>query len=228
MDDRNVITKSNHLIEAGYKLSLNEQRLVLASISVLDSRKAIPKKIRINAQEFAEQFEIPKNKAYVYLAEAADKLYERDIQTYDGQYDDRFRWLSRRRYAKGEGYVEISFSDEISVYLTRLQKSFTSYKYSLVRHLKSPYSIRLFEMLIRWKDTGQLIIKLVDFKTRLEVDGMYDRFTNLKSRIISPAIKELEAHCGMKIKFRPIKNGRTIERIEFTFTMDEQLQLELS
>lgn len=227
MDNRHVVTKSNHLIEAGYKLSLNEQRLVLSGIALLDSRKDIPSKVRIDARDFAERWSIPENKAYEYLLEAADRLYERDIKTFDGRYNDRFRWLSRRRYAKGAGYVEITFSQEIGTYLTRLKSEFSTYKISLIRHLKSNYSIRLFEMLIRWKSTGKLIIPLEDFKNRLELDGMYSRFTNLKSRIIEPAIKELQAHCGLQITYKPIKNGRTIERIEFRFKMADQMQFEL-
>ena len=37
------VTKSNELIEAGYKLTLNEQRLILAAIAQIDSRKPIKK-----------------------------------------------------------------------------------------------------------------------------------------------------------------------------------------
>jgi len=227
MENQNVITKSNHLIEAGYKLSLNEQRLVLSGISKIDSRKGIPEKIKITAKEFSDQYNLPMNKSYETLLEAADKLYERDIQMNDERYNTRIRWLSSRSYARGEGYVSLSFSREVSTYLTKLKKEFTSYKASLIRNLKSPYSIRLFELLIRWKNTGRYIVKLQDFKTNLELDGKYDRFTNLRKRVIDPSIKELKDNCGMIIECTPIKNGRTIESLEFKFHTSKQQLLEL-
>lgn len=228
MDNRNVVTKSNHLIEASYKLTLNEQRLILAAIAKIDSRKDIPSNVRIEAQEFAQTFDLPANKAYEYLAEAADKLYDRDIQTFDGRVNTRFRWLSARTYVEGEGYVNLSFTADISQYLTNLKKEFTSYKIKLVTNLKSPYSIRLFEMLIRWKDTGKFVIGLDEFKSRLELDSKYTRFTNLKSRVLDPAIKDLQTNSGIIVSYRPIKEGREIVRIEFMFLVTEQLKLDIS
>ena len=38
-----IVTKHNSLIEASYKLGLNEQLLILLCISKLDARKPLPK-----------------------------------------------------------------------------------------------------------------------------------------------------------------------------------------
>ena len=71
------VTKSNDLIEASYKLTLNEQRLVLLAIARLDSRKPMPNgKLTIRAVEFAETFAVEPKHAYAALEEAATRLYE--------------------------------------------------------------------------------------------------------------------------------------------------------
>lgn len=57
------VTKHNGLIEASYKLTLNEQRLVLLCISQLDPRKPLPKEnlFTITAKDFASMFGISEN-----------------------------------------------------------------------------------------------------------------------------------------------------------------------
>ncbi|WP_171261814.1 replication initiation protein [Acinetobacter baumannii] len=88
---RKNVTKSNDLVMAAYKLTLNEQRLLLAAISQIDPRKPMPRPISITAQDFSEQYGIPLKHAYEALKEATSALYERDIKTFDGRYKSRFR-----------------------------------------------------------------------------------------------------------------------------------------
>jgi plasmid replication initiation protein len=88
-----LVTKHNSLIEASYKLTLNEQRLVLFCIAKLDTRKPIPRDntFTITAKEFSETFGLEEKHAYEALDDAASSLYDRDIKTYDGKHRERFQ-----------------------------------------------------------------------------------------------------------------------------------------
>jgi Initiator Replication protein len=68
-----VVTKSNALIQASYKLSLNEQRLVLACVAQLDGRKPLPKDnlFTLSATDFAQTYNLPIDQAYEALNEAS-------------------------------------------------------------------------------------------------------------------------------------------------------------
>jgi plasmid replication initiation protein len=92
-----------------------------------------------------------------------------------------------------------------------------------VAKLRSIYSIRLYEFLIQYRSTGKLIIGLSDLKQRLELDGQYARFSNIKMRVLDPAVKELQEKSNLIIDWRAIKKGRTVERLEFIFR-DEGVQ----
>lgn len=214
-----VITKHNSLIEASYKLTLNEQRIVLLCIARLDTRKPLPKDnmFTITAKEFAKTFGIEEKHAYEALDEAASTLYERDIKTYDGKYRERFRWVCGVQYHDNEGKVTLGFSNWITPYLTMLHERFGSYKLKQIAGLKSTYSIRLLEFLMQFKATGKLIIDLDRFKDRLGIKDEYKRFTNLRMRVIDPAIKELQEKSNLVIKWQPIKSGKTIKQLEFIF-----------
>lgn len=214
-----IVTKSNALIQASYKLSLNEQRLVLACVAQLDGRKPLPKDnlFTLSAADFAETYGIPVDQAYEALNEASKSLYERDIKVFDGKVKERFRWIYHVKYYAGEGKVTIGFSPTISPYLTMLNKQFTSYQIKRVASLNSAYSIRLFEMLSQYKNTGLFIVKLDDFKAWLEIEDKYPRFFDLCRRILDPAVKELKEKSNLVINWRAIKKGRSVERLEFTF-----------
>lgn len=222
-----TVTKSNHLIEASYKLTLNEQRLLLITISQIDPRKPIPRTLTVSARDFSEMFGLPSNKAYEALAEATDNLYERDFRTYDAGRKERFRWVDRCEYNKGEGAVTLSFTQWVAPYLSKLNSQFTSYRLKHVSTLRSVYSIRLFEMLMQYKNTGILITTVTKFRERLMLEDKYDRYTNMKERVIRPAIKELADCCGLEIGLTEIKRGRTIERLHFHFKARDQMMLSI-
>ena len=214
-----VITKHNSLIEASYKLTLNEQRMVLLCIARLDTRKPLPKDnlFTITAKEFSETFGIEEKHAYEALDEAASALYERDIKTYDGKYRERFRWVCGVKYHDNEGKVTLGFSTWVTPYLTMLHERFASYKLKQISGLKSVYSIRLLEFLTQFKTTGKFITDLDKFKDRLCLKEEYKRFYDLKRRVIEPAVKELQEKSKLVIEWKPIKSGKTIKQLEFNF-----------
>jgi plasmid replication initiation protein len=228
-DGNAIITKANALIEASYNLTLNEQRIILACAAKLDGRKPMPRDavFVLSVEEFIDLFGSDPKNAYAEMEEAATKLYERDIRRIEGTTRKRLRWVYMAEYKKGEGKVRLGFSPEIAPYLTMLHKRFTSYKLEDVASLRSAYAIRLFEMLVQFSETGLFVISVADFKLRLGLDEKYDRFSNLKARVIDPAVKDLVTKTSLDIVWQGIKKGKTVERLEFRFSEKQQLALAL-
>ena len=228
-DGNSIVTKANALIEASYNLTLNEQRIILACAAKLDSRKPMPREavFVLDADEFVELFGSDPRNAYAEMEEAASKLYERDIRRIEGKTRKRLRWVYMAEYQKGAGRVKLGFSPEIAPYLTMLHKRFTSYRLEEVASLRSTYAIRLFEMLSQYSDTGVFLITVADFKQRLGIEDKYDRFSNLKARVIQPAIKDLQAKTSIDITWQGVKKGKSVERLEFRFEEKSQMQLDI-
>ncbi len=224
-----IVTKANALIEASYNLTLNEQRLILACAAKLDGRKPMPRDavFVLAADEFVDLFGSDPRNAYAEMEEAATKLYERDIRRIEGSTRKRLRWVYMAEYKKGEGKVRLGFSPEIAPYLTMLHKRFTSYRLEDVAKLRSAYAIRLFEMLVQFADTGVFLISVADFKQRLGIEEKYDRFSNLKARVIDPAVKDLVAKTSLDVSWKGHKAGKTVDRLEFRFSEKSQLSLAL-
>lgn len=218
---KTLITKSNYLVEAGYKLTLNEQRLVLSAISQLDGRKPISKDndFCITAIEFADMFDIPVKRVYEILEDTAARLYERDIQTFDKKEKIRrkFRWVDGIKYWDGEAKITLSFSRHIIPYLTMLHEQFTTYDLKQISKLKTSYSIRFYELLVQFIKTGKREIRLDKLRKILEINKQYPRFYDLKKYVIEPSILEIRRLTDLTVEWDIIKTGRSITGLIFIF-----------
>ena len=85
--------------------------------------------------------------------------------------------------------------------------------------------MRIFEWCIQFADNGWLIVSLDDIRQRLDVG--YKLFNDLRRKVIEPAIKELQAKSNLEIDWQPIKEGRSVKAIRFTFKEQEQGKLDL-
>ena len=113
--NNNKVVKSNALVQASYKITLQEQRLLLCAISKVDSRGNIEKEVTITAKEFSELMCLPINAAYSEMITALDNLYERSVYIKISEYEDgEFRWIeSKSKKFKGQGKVCFSWSTPV-------------------------------------------------------------------------------------------------------------------
>jgi plasmid replication initiation protein len=226
---------SNDLTEAAHGLTLGEKRVVMGCVAQLDSLKPESGryKVRISAIEFAETFSVSANTAYEQLKSVAARLYERSIKrittTSRGRKIVTHRWVSSITYHDGEGYIELGFSHEVTPYLVALRGCHTSYKLEQASALRSVYSWRLLEMLMRFNSTGLLRISIEDFYHSMDVPTTYQKnFKDLRNRVIEPAIKELKEKDNWLISWEGTKKGgRKITGLEFRFKHNPQFKLQI-
>ena len=229
---QHLIVKSNALIQASYKLSLNEQRLILLAISGLHSKRPGLRPgfnqvdgIRITAAEFGEAWGLGPKDAYTALRDATNELYERTINEIKDKRHRKMRWVSAVQYHDAEGWTQLSFTPHVTPHLTSLSEKFTEYRLGQVANLRSTYAVRLFEWCIEFVDTGWMQIRLDDLVQRLGV--AYTRYADIRRYVIEPAVAELQAKSNLDISWEPVKTGRAVTSVRFTFTESNQGRLDL-
>jgi plasmid replication initiation protein len=96
MQKSELVVKSNRLIEASYRLGVNEQRIILYAMCRCreDQTGLLPNApVVITAEAFAKQFpSIDKTNVYHQLREAMDALYDRSVTLYEDQQGQLRRW----------------------------------------------------------------------------------------------------------------------------------------
>lgn len=241
--DGKKITMSNALTRASHGLTLAEKRIVMMAISQLNSKGKLPQKLttRISAQEYAKQFKLERHTAYKQLRDAANNLYDRSITFFieahnrDGKVLDeparvRMRWVSAQvLYTEdGVGEIELDWSDRILPHLIGLRKQFTSYQLKQASALRSIYSWKLLELLMRFEKTGWAEYTVEDFCESMGAsEKIRANFGKVREKIITPAIKELTEKDNWVIDLTTIKRGRRIRRLRFDFKRNDQLSLDI-
>lgn len=224
-----TVSKSNKLIQASYSLSLTEQRLLLCCIGQVNpmrTKGAQRNLFRVSVADFKATFPDSKSHTiYDSVKEAVNRLYERDIKIKEGRKITRVRWVQSVTYHDGEGWVELHFSDKIAPYLTLLGTKFTRFKIEQIAGLRSTYSLRIFEYLMQFQDTGWCEIDLAEFKERLELP--YERLNDIKRRVLDPACEEISQKSNLSVTWKGIKQGRAVARLRFDFKPDPQGKLAL-
>lgn len=237
---RRWVTMSNALIRAAHGLTLGEKRLVALALAKLDSRKGANDglKSKIHAAEFAESFGIDERTAYEQLKGAGKALFRREIVFYTSAYkragkpieptENRCRWVGRATYAKGEGWIELAWWHEVLPHITGLASQFTQYQLEQASALRSTYSWKLLELLMRFKDTGWAQYAIEDFCTSMEATpAMRANFAKIRTKIIEPAVAELTQKDGWEIEWQPVKGGRKVKALKFQFRRNPQGKLDL-
>lgn len=241
-----LVTKDNRLIEARYKLTVNEQRLVLGLASMVRKDDEDFKDYVIHVDDIAELFGIDGGESFYERMEDATKA----LMTTSGAFNisleqDKIklvRWVSYAEYVKGSGKILMRFDKSIKDFMIQIKNQFTQYQLSAVRQFKSTYSIRFYELLAMKRNMGKNS-KDGWFYREFEINELreylvigkneYPLFGNLKQKVIEPALKEIHEFSDIEIIKNNkdwaeyLKQGRAVNKIIIRAKPKKQRQMDL-
>lgn len=227
--ENGLVVKDNALINASYNLETTEQRLIMLAITrarEMGENITTSSKLEIHADSYAQLYDVSLDAAYKALKEAVNNLFERQFSYPQAHKKTgkvglvRSRWVSRIFYVDDLGLLEITFAPDVVPLITELERNFTSYQIKQIATLTSKYAIRLYELLIAWRSTGKTpLIPLKEFRAKLGVEETeYRAMNHFKARVLDAAIKQINAHTDILVKYEQHKRGRSISGFSFTFT----------
>lgn len=220
-----LIVKTNRLNTAIQNLTLAEIRLV--QLAIIDSREqneglSADKPLIIKASRYAEAFGTTRQGAYDVLKKAEENLFERRFTFLDENdgYPVKSRWISQAKYKQDKGAIEIIFTPAVVNEITRIngiEQFFTKYTLEQTSTLNSMYSVRLYELLIQWREAKKTpLFDLKVFRGQLGVnDSEYERMCDFKSGVLNKAIKEINKHTDIKVSYEQEKDGKSIIGFKF-------------
>ena len=225
-DTQDLVVKSNRIITAFQNLSLTEMCLI--QLAIVDARDTehgldINKPLNISAKRYAEIFDVQIDTAYKILASAGKGLRARYFTFLDATGSKiETNWVQQVRYVKSEGRIEIIFTVAVVKEITRLSSHFTQYDLEFIATLNSIYSVRLYELIIKWlsaKKTDVFDYEILRGQLGIGVNE-YQHMGDFKKRVLDLAVNEINDKTNIKVKYENVKQGRKI--IGFTFTVHEK------
>lgn len=219
-----TVVKANTLIEASYRLTLDEMRLLALTIGTMNPRSN-QQIFEFSVSEFIKQFpDVNADRAYTQIKSAIERIAERWVKTEDEKHVTKFRWVSSQTYFKNEGRFKIALTNEIMPYLTQLKGQFTQYQLNHISGFSSVHTIRLYELFTQYKRLGERFITVEDLKKWLQLEEKYDRYNNLNQRVLTPALAEINGKSDLFVVYEPIKRGRKIIGVEFSITHEKPVK----
>jgi plasmid replication initiation protein len=221
-----LVVKSNRLIEASYRLGLNEQRIILYSICrCRDEQKGLfpDLPVTITADAFAKQFpSIGRGNVYQQLKDAMDTLYDRSVTIHDIDPVSGYarvkktRWISEGAYVDGAGNIQVIFTPEVIKYITRLEAEFTSYQLEKVGNMTSAYAVRIYELLSQYRELGHRTLNLTWLRETLGIGpNEYKLTADFKKWVIEVAVDQINKHSDLTVSYKSQKTGRAITDFAF-------------
>lgn len=222
-NNNKLVVKDNALIDASFNLSLIEQRIMLlAIVGARESSNLTPDTpIEVLVSDYIHQFKVDSNNAYGLLREAAKTLKRREFS-----YLDRYKgqealttanWVNKVTYVDSNGLIVLYLSNEVISLISRLSEQFTKYHIEQVSDFKSKYSIRLYELLIKWLNVAKTEkYSIHDLRSKLGLDATeYSTMSNFKSNVLDRAVSEINKHTSITVDYDQFKKGRVITDIQF-------------
>ncbi len=232
-----TVVKANSLIQAGYRLTLAEQRTLLAAIAQIgrDDQPTDQTTYTVTANALEDLTGTSAQRAYKELADAAHRLYRREVRIEGGPNGEEegpkgrvtmTRWVQEVDYIPDEGRIKIRFAHSILPYLSMLQREFTSYKLRHVATMRSTHGVRLYELLQQWRQVGEREIDIKELRQMFGVEGMYGSLPDLKKRVIEPAVRDVNECSDLDVTWGQRKAGRRVAAIQFQFKPKKQKKTE--
>lgn len=214
---KDLIVQSNALVEACYKLTLQEARIILFLASRIEPDDSDFKDYEIPVKELAEIAQIDSSSLYSTMIGVTDTLLKKvfKVKKENGQ-TEQFAWLCAAIHNPRSGSITLRFDKELKPYLLKLKKNFTSFSLSVAIKFKNIFSFRIYELLKQYESIGKREISIDDLRWMLDLDeNTYPLYGNFKQRVIKPIQKELKEKSDIYFDFDEIKRGRSIYAIRF-------------
>lgn len=217
-----LVTKSNKLIEANYKLGVIEQKIILCLASNINPSDSDFQTYKFAIKEFHKLLGLKGTPKYTELRQITKDLMQKVFEIRIEKKVIQVSWLSYVAYNETEGTIDIRFDPFLRPYLLELKREFTSYKLENIVKLNSSYAIRIYELLKQYEKLQERTFLLADLRKMLGVEDIYPAYGNFKQRVLLPAQTELQKKTDITFKIEEIKIGRRVEKIKFLISSEKK------
>ena len=216
MSEKTLVVQHNKLVEARYKLTVEEQRLIKMLVSKIQPKDDDFKVYEIRVLDLSKLLGITDDYYYNKIKILTKKLRDSSLSFTNENGDEiQTGWLSSATYRKGKGVVGLCFDPVLKPYLLQLKSLFTSYELGNILRLRGMYSIRIYELLKQYEKIGKREFTLDAFKQMLKIESEYKQYKDFKRHVLLPAQNEVSEKTDIAFSIEEKKQGKKV--IGFVF-----------
>lgn len=226
-----TVVKANDLIQKSrFSLSVQQQKIVLYLISQITQFDTDFKLYEFSIVDFCKvcgmDYESGQN--YKNIKDAIQDIANKSIWVQLNEDEETLlRWIEKPYINKKSGTIKIRLDEDMKPFLLQLKENFTQYELLWTLHFKSKYTIRLYELIksihFRELETYTREYKLDELKRLLDAET-YTTYQTFKTRVLLPAVTEINNFSDKNLSYEPLKRGRSVYSIRFTIGTKDALE----
>lgn len=230
---KSEIRQSVALTEATYDLTRDERRIIyLAAIQCAGND--VPGQgtlditdYEIKVSDYQKLFGIELNEASRDVRSAIKTIYDKSVRIHDPDESTRdessveeLRWIFGKKNLPKRGSWQISLNPRIVPHLTSLVNSI-KYPIHQIVGLQNNYQYRLYDLFMAElgdNNKGARTIDVEWLRVAFCLGKSYDLYSNIKNRIIEPAIEQINTNTPLRVKYTENKKGKKVISWTFKYT----------
>jgi len=220
----NVVIANDFIMRSASKLTLNEMKLLRLIITQCRKGDKGFYVYSLRAVDFAKLLDIDKDDMRRNLRKMTRHIMQEVLEIENPKTGDwiQFHWTDECEYKSGT--VTIKIADRLSPFLLDLKGHFTRYKFEEILPFKSSHAFKIYEVLLANIDDRQqphadkystVNVSMDTLRLITNTKDKYDRYANFRTRVLEPAVKEINERSKYHVTATPYKNNNTIVGIEF-------------
>ena len=225
--DSNLVSKANSIIEASYKLGVMEQKIISTIASNINPSDKDFQTYTFSIKEFKDLIGSKSKNIYGEVDKITTKLMQPFMFINAEGKPTRIAWLSKATYNINEGSVTVRFDPDLKPFFLFLNEKFTRYKLGNIIHLRSSYSIRMYELLKSYEGLTERTFTLEELRDKLGLENKYPKWINFRQRVLDHSQKELAEKTDITFEYEAIKKGRSVHKVRFKIKSNSNLSLSL-
>lgn len=213
LKDSNLIVQGNKLINARYKLGVQEGRLLYAAMSLIKPEDEDFKKYKINVSDLSNYLGLVGGNIYTSLRKVTHSLIAKSIVIEDEGGWKEFPLLTFAEYEKSDNSITLQFHPEMRPFLLQQKQNFTQAKLQNLIKYGSSYTSRIYLFLREFLNFKRRDVLVEDLKSKLDLDNY--EYNDLKRRVLSPAQSEMECHSDIRFELIEHKQNKRVHKLTF-------------
>ena len=214
--ENKIVVKSNTIIDSTFNLGLVEQKLL--SICLCEIRETHKNIFTISLNDIYELLGVSKNR-HAEIRLILENLVKQELIIKDKSPTKDAgtlitHWFSSVKIQE-DGTVKIAFDTQLLPYLLCLKNNFTLYSLDNIMGFKNKYTQRFYDFMKRFQKIGKKTMTIEQLRQQLCCENLYPRFSSFESRVINPAIDEINQLTELAVEYERVKEGRSVSKIEF-------------
>lgn len=220
----NVVVSNDFILHSASNLTLNEMKLLRLIITQCEQHDTKFYTFSLKAKDFAKLLEVDPHDMRKHLRTMTRHIMSEVLEIEDAKTGDwlQFHWTDECQYKSG--IVTIKISDRLAPYLLELKGHFTRYKLEEILPFRSTHALKIYEVLIANIDDYKqphadkysiVSVSMDTLRIVTKTQDKYPRFNNFNTRVLTPAVKEINRVSKYHVTATPYRTGHAVSGIDF-------------